>query len=95
MIVVTVGGGSAGSVLANRLSEDANVTVLLIEAGGAPSFVTGIPALAAHIQLSPYDWQHKTVPQDNACLAMHNRVRNNKSYFKTANTAILVEQRDI
>ena len=47
--------------------------MLLVEAGGAPSFVTGIPALAAHIQLSPYDWQHKTVRQENACLAMHNQ----------------------
>ena len=60
-------------MVANRLSEDGNISVLLVEAGGAPSFVTGIPALAAHIQLSPYDWQHKTVRQENACLAMHNQ----------------------
>ena len=67
---IIVGGGSAGCVHARRLSDDGVSKVALLEAGGTPSILTSIPALASFLQLSPFDWSYQTVPQDNACLAM-------------------------
>ena len=32
-------------------------------------------ALGAFLQQSPYDWQYETVPQENACLAMKDKVK--------------------
>ena len=44
---VIVGAGSAGCVLANRLSQDPNTRVLLLEAGGSDNqfWVRGLPIL--------------------------------------------------
>ena len=61
---IIIGAGSAGCVLAGRLSEDRTCRVLLMEAGGeddAP--VIRIPAFYARLQDSPFDWGDRTVPQ--------------------------------
>ena len=60
---VIVGGGSAGSVLAARLSEDPGVSVLLLEAGGDPGWLSSIPVITPSLQLTGLDWQHLTSPQ--------------------------------
>lgn len=72
---MTVGGGTAGSVLAARLSEDP-VSVLLLEAGGSEldNPMIDVPFLAPALQLSKQDWQYYTVPQTNSSLSLNKQV---------------------
>ncbi|XP_031838198.2 glucose dehydrogenase [FAD, quinone]-like [Nomia melanderi] len=67
---VIIGGGSAGSVLANRLSENGNWSVLLVEAGPNEPDITDVPLTFPVFQLTPLDWQFKTEPSDDYCRAM-------------------------
>jgi choline dehydrogenase-like flavoprotein len=54
---IIVGAGSAGCVLANRLTEDASCRVLLIEAGGKDnSPLIRTPAASSALQDSEFDW---------------------------------------
>jgi len=64
---VIVGGGSAGCVLASRLSEDPGTRVLLIEAGPeARADEIAIPAAMSRLFQTKYDWNYTTVPQERA-----------------------------
>lgn len=67
---IIIGGGSAGSVLANRLTEIPHWKVLVLEAGSDENEVSDVPAVAAYLQLSRMDWQFKTEPQHTACLGL-------------------------
>src|SRR3990167_1985108 len=62
---VVIGGGSAGCVLAARLSEDPAVRVLLVEAGSADrSVLIHCPAgLALMAKTKGINWAFQTVPQ--------------------------------
>ncbi|MFC4531976.1 GMC family oxidoreductase [Sphaerisporangium dianthi] len=61
---VVVGAGSAGCVLANRLSADPSVRVALLEAGGADrKFEIRVPAAFSKLFKTPYDWDFSTAEQ--------------------------------
>ena len=61
---VIVGAGSAGCVLAARLSEDRDARVLLIEAGGRDrSIKIKIPAAFAQQFRTKLDWNYSTEPE--------------------------------
>ncbi|KAH7644285.1 glucose dehydrogenase [FAD, quinone] [Dermatophagoides farinae] len=70
---IVVGAGSAGAVVANRLSEDHLNKVLLIEAGGSENVFSDIPLAAANLQMTPIDWAYQTEPQQASCFGFINR----------------------
>jgi choline dehydrogenase len=65
-----IGAGSAGCVLANRLTEDPNIKVLLLEAGGPDKKQEiQIPAAFNKLFKTDCDWAYETEPQPH----LHNR----------------------
>jgi choline dehydrogenase len=63
---IIVGAGSAGCVLANRLTEDPATRVLLLEAGGSNARnEVRIPAAFAKLFKGPCDWGYETDPEPN------------------------------
>lgn len=65
---VIVGAGSAGGVLASRLSEQGALRILLLEAGpAAQSSEMNIPAAFSKLFKSRFDWDYTTEPQAGLC----------------------------
>ena len=62
---IIVGAGSAGCVLANRLTEDKDTTVLLLEAGGSDRslFVRMPTALSTPLNMSRFNWGYESAPE--------------------------------
>jgi len=62
---IIVGAGSAGCVLANRLTENPDVSVLLLETGGSDKsiFIQMPTALSIPMNTEKYAWQFETEPE--------------------------------
>ncbi|KAJ8687943.1 hypothetical protein QAD02_023738 [Eretmocerus hayati] len=70
---IIVGAGSAGCVLANRLTENPNWKVLLLETGDEEPVIADLPPMFHRLWGSNIDWAYTSQPQKKACLARPNK----------------------
>jgi choline dehydrogenase-like flavoprotein len=90
LFTVAVGAGSAGVIMAGRLSESQQDSVLLLEAGiEAMSPPFSIPIVTPLLQHTDLDWQYRSEPQMNACFGLENNVRS-KFYIVVSKYACVV-----
>lgn len=56
---IVVGSGTAGSIVANRLTEISSWKVLLIEAGGHETVITDVPIFSLYLHRTKIDWGYR------------------------------------
>lgn len=71
---IIVGGGTAGSVLASKLSANEDVKVLLIEAGNLFGPLAMVPMLTLQQQKTKTDWQLRTSRQEHSTYGFTDQV---------------------
>ncbi|XP_058454690.1 glucose dehydrogenase [FAD, quinone]-like [Malaya genurostris] len=71
---IVIGAGSGGSVMANRLSENENWNVLLLEAGDEENVIVSVPLTAGLTTATRFSWGYRADPMNNACLGLENGV---------------------
>ncbi|CAH1113137.1 unnamed protein product [Psylliodes chrysocephalus] len=64
---IVIGSGPSGTVLANRLTTNPKVRVLLLENGEEASAITDIPILAGALGPTKYNYGYRTQPQPGFC----------------------------
>ncbi|CAG0897147.1 unnamed protein product [Darwinula stevensoni] len=66
-----LGGGTTGSVIASRLTENSKVKVLLLEAGSDGTLLSWIPAATSLMWwFTKFDYAYSSEPQEDSCLAL-------------------------
>ncbi|XKL64779.1 hypothetical protein PGB90_004865 [Kerria lacca] len=70
---IIIGAGPGGAVVANRLSENPQWKILLLEAGEDEHIYTDIPLTVGYWSFSNFDWGYSVQRTNNACLAMENQ----------------------
>ncbi|EDS37179.1 choline dehydrogenase [Culex quinquefasciatus] len=71
---IVIGAGSGGSVMANRLSENPNWNVLLLEVGKEENLVVNVPLTAGLTTATRFSWGYRSEPMDNACIGLEEGV---------------------
>ncbi|EDX01707.2 LOW QUALITY PROTEIN: uncharacterized protein Dyak_GE16096, partial [Drosophila yakuba] len=69
---IVIGAGAAGCSLAARLSENPQLSVALIEAGGVENIAHLTPVVAGYLQQTSSNWGYRSVPQKLSCHGMNN-----------------------
>lgn len=67
---IVVGSGPGGCVVANRLSENPSVTVLLLEAGPRPTTIHTVPLYGQYADQPGFNWNYRLNPYPGSCLAL-------------------------
>ncbi|XP_004531176.2 glucose dehydrogenase [FAD, quinone]-like [Ceratitis capitata] len=71
---IVIGAGSAGSVVASRLSENPDWKVLVLEAGDDPPQESEIPILGITIQQTPQTFNYYSEPTTRICQGLKHRL---------------------
>ena len=71
---IVIGAGSAGSVVASRLSSISSFNVLLLESGAEETIVSTMPSKSDTLKESQMDWNYSIVAQKYCCFGLKQRL---------------------